>query len=103
MSFVFDGVDLSNPVIVMTDDEALDYSIDYSRLLRSGETLTASVWTVADGLTKGAYGIDQTEKIATQWLSDGIAGETYQVDNLVTTSEGRKFERSFRVRVTVRR
>ena len=44
-----------------------------------------------------------TGKIATQWLSAGTAGETYQVDNVVTTDAARKYERSFRVRVVARR
>lgn len=105
MSFIFDGASESNPIIPMTDDENLDFSIDYTRLLESDETIdsSSSVWTVANGLTKGAAGVDSAGKIATQWLSAGTAGETYQVDNVVETSEGRKYERSFRVQVVSRR
>ena len=103
MSFIFDGASESNPIIPMTDDENLDFSIDYTRLLESDETIDSSVWTVANGLTKGSAGVDSARKIATQWLSASIAGETYQVDNVVETSEGRKYERSFRVQVVARR
>ena len=88
-------------VIPKGDDEALDYGIDYADLLEDGETISASTWTVAVGLTAGATGV--IGSVAFQWLSGGAAGESYDVDNIVTTSVGRIFERSFRVQVVARR
>lgn len=83
------------------DDEALDYGIDYADLLADGETINNSVWTVPAGLTEGIAGASGA--IVTQWLSGGTAGQSYDVDNVMTTSAGRVFERSIRVRVVARR
>lgn len=89
--------------VVMTDDESLDFSIDYTDLLQAGETIALSAWSVDGGLSVGVHGVDDDELIATLWLSNGAPGASYQVDGLITTSAGRKYERSFRVRVVERR
>lgn len=83
------------------DDEALDYGIDYADLLADGETIGNSVWTVPAGLAEGVSGASGS--IVTQWLSGGTAGQSYDVDNRITTSAARVFERCFNVRVVARR
>lgn len=83
------------------DDEHLDYGIDYADLLQPGETITGATWTVASGLVAGQEYVVDT--VAVKWLSGGTPGETYDVDSVVTTSQGRVYERSFRVQIVARR
>lgn len=83
------------------DDETLDYGISYVDLLADDESIVSSAWTVATGLTGGAETV--IDQVAVKWLSGGSAGRSYWVDNVATTSAGRTFERSFRVRVVARR
>lgn len=80
-----------------------DYAIDWSQHLLvegedAGDTITASTWVVAAGLTKDSD-FDTTTR-TTVWLSGGTAGVEYLVTNHVTTAQGRQFERSFTVNVT---
>lgn len=81
-------------------DAKLDYAIDWSSWLAAGETITASAWTVATGITEVISSFnDTTTKI---WLSGGTAGTTYTIANTITTSDGRIDERTFDVIVEER-
>lgn len=76
-------------------DENLDYSIDWSRLLGTGETITAALWTLQTGIAGGG---DQVAGSVTQkFISGGTAGTTYMVSCRITTSMDRIFDRSFRI------
>jgi hypothetical protein len=78
--------------------DVVDYGFDYQDELVAGETITASTWSVAPaGLDLAAEGVDGT--IATQWTSGGTAGTIYTLENTMTTSGGRVFVRSLKVRV----
>lgn len=94
-------VESGAPVIEKGDDENLDYGIDWSALLSSGETIASADWLIADGLTGGSAGI--AGSVTTKWLSGGAAGRTYTVDCVMTTNQGRVIERGFDVRVVARR
>ena len=89
---------------VRKDPQAyLDYSLDWgAEWLDTGDTVTASVWSVTpvNGLLIG----DQpfTAEVTTVWLSGGTAGESYTVTNHITTAEGREDERSLLIEVTER-
>jgi len=78
----------------------LDYGCDWSEWLAAGETIAASEWSVAAGLTKNSD--DHTTTLAVVWLSGGVAGTTYRATNRVTTSAGRIDERSIYVVVEER-
>lgn len=81
-------------------DAVLDYGIDWSTYLESGETITDSDWTVPSGITKDS---DQRADTSTKaWFSGGTAGETYTVSNKIVTSSSRTDERSFEIRVEER-
>jgi hypothetical protein len=88
-------------VIEKGDQESLDYGIDYADLLDDGETISDSTWTVPEGLTAGIAGASGS--VVTQWLSGGTAGQSYDVDNVMTTSAGRVYERSIRISVVARK
>ena len=73
----------------------LDYGFDWSDWLESGETISASVWTVPAGISEESS--QRGDTLTKIWLSSGTAGETYTIANKVTTSEDRIDERSFDV------
>ena len=80
----------------------LDYAIDWSAWLDTGETLTASTWAIAPsgGITQtGAPAASFTAAgVATIWLTGGTAGTLYKVTNHITTSAGRQDDRSITIR-----
>lgn len=61
----------------------LDYSVDWSEFLETGETITASTWTVPSGLT--TVTTSNTDTKATVWLSGGTLGQSYELVNRITT------------------
>lgn len=89
----------------------LDYGVDWRALtngtggtdwLEEGETITASTWTLPDGITVDPANPaldDATESTTTIWLTGGTAGQTYRVTNHITTSAGREDDRSIFLRV----
>jgi hypothetical protein len=81
-------------------DAVLDWIWDWSDWLDSGETITASVFTVSAGLVLNSDTSSTTT--ATAWLSGGTAGQPYSVANRITTSVGRIDERTITIRVTNR-
>ena len=81
-------------------DSVLDYGIDWSTWLASGETISTSTWTVPAGITKDSDSKGDTSTL--MWLSGGTAGETYSLANKITTTDGRTCERSIRIIVEQR-
>src|SRR6187200_923242 len=83
-------------------DERLDYSIDWAgteadpgRLYGSADTIVASEWVVPDGLTEDLVDPPSfTDTTTTIWLTDGVLGTKYQVENRITTAEGRIMDQS---------
>jgi len=79
-------------------DEFLDYEVDWSDRLEEGETIIASAFTVQTGSV-----VKTTETLATPvatvWLSGGAEGETCVITNRVTTSAGRIYDESVRLRI----
>jgi hypothetical protein len=70
----------------------LDYSWDWTDWLASGETIVDSTFIVPAPLVLLAQSDDG--KIATVWLGGGVEGANYRVVNRITTSAGRKDDRS---------
>lgn len=80
----------------------LDYAIDWSAWLQSGETINASTWTVPEGITEATPASSETDGVATIWLTGGTVGQNYAVTNHITTSMGREDDRSLHLRVIER-
>jgi hypothetical protein len=91
------------PVLIKDPAAELDYGFDWGMdgWLATGETITTSTWTVAAGLTQTSSGISGG-KVATVWLSGGVAGTDYLVTNRIVTDGGRTDERSLTIRVRQR-
>lgn len=78
-------------------DAILDYSINWSSWLVTGDTITTSTWTAEDGIT-----IDDdsnTTTATTVWLSGGTVGESYSVTNHIVTEDGREDDRTITILV----
>lgn len=96
-------------------NEELDYNIDWSRLLRTGETITAAVWYVNDesgvkqaftppmtvnGLT--AVDASNSGTVATIQLGNGTTNLTYKLYCSINTSTGATLERSVTISIKER-
>lgn len=79
-------------------DEVLDYTIDWSARLDTGETITASTWVVPPGITKDSDTFASTATVI--WLSGGTAGSTYALTNRITTSDSRTMDMSVQLPVS---
>lgn len=79
-------------------DAVLDYVLDWTSWLASGETITGTpAVTVESGITKDSQ--SNTGTIVTVWLSGGTAGQNYTVAVKVTTTDARTDERTILVPV----
>lgn len=85
-----------------TPGEVLDYTVDWSSWLQSGENISTSDWTVASGLTEDSS--TNTTTGATIWLSSGTNGTSYLVINKIVTDAAtpRTAERAFLIHVNIR-
>jgi hypothetical protein len=77
----------------------LDYGTDWARWLND-DTITASTWTVPDGITKDSDSHTATATVV--WLSGGTAGKTYRVTNHIVTAAGRQDDRTLLIAVRER-
>ncbi len=84
-------------VHVKDPDSRLDFSVDWSVWLQPEETIVASVWLPADGITMSDPSVVGGRTIV--WLSGGTAGSWYAITNRITTSAGRIDDRTIRVMV----
>lgn len=80
-------------------DEVLDYQIDWATdRLDEGETITTTLWQVESGDVV----IDSDEEldgVTTVWLSGGTVDTSSIVLNRITTSAGRIYDQSCRLRI----
>ena len=78
--------------------DVVDYDIDYSEWLTTGDNVQSTVVTVTpEGLTVDSVFVnDPRIKI---WISGGTNGVTYKVTVTATTADGRVKQDEFRVKV----
>lgn len=87
--------------IFLKDPSAvLDYQIDWSAWLPVGDTISATAWTAATGITIASNVFTTTS--ATVWLSGGTSSVRYNLTCHITTAAGRQDERSILVFVVER-
>lgn len=82
---------------VKDPDDVLDYQIDWSDWLPTGDTISTSTWTADTGITVDSE--SETTTVATVWLSGGTVGNTYSVRNRIVTTGGRTKDKTIRIRV----
>jgi len=78
-------------------DAILDYSIDWSRYLATGVTISTSSWTVPSGITEDSD--SNTTTTTTVVLSGGTADTDYSLTNHVVLSDGNEDDRSITIAV----
>lgn len=75
-----------------------DYQFDWSDWL-SGDTISASSWTISPANELSQYAASNTTTTTTIWLQNGTSQKDYTVTNQITTAGGRIEQASFIVRV----
>lgn len=70
----------------------LDYGLDWTAWLASGETISTSVWSVTDGITLASTLV--SGNITSVFASGGVVGRVYTLSNTITTSSNRIDTRS---------
>jgi hypothetical protein len=89
-------------------DAILEYSVDWSSWLATGDTISTSNWVAETGLTVMGTPVPIVTggNITTAWLAGGTAGNSYLVTNSIVTAlpspGGRTEDRSFVVKVAER-
>lgn len=78
----------------------LDYGLDWSSWLVSGETITNSTWTVDTGLTKSLE--QNLAGVTSLFVSGGVVGKVYKLTNTITTSTTRSDSRTIRLSCRLR-
>lgn len=82
-------------------NDIADYWFDWTNFLPVSETITAATVTAPAGVTKVES--DFTDKTVRVRLSGGIAGTSYDIDCLITTSLGQEFESTKGLKVAERK
>lgn len=82
-------------------DAYLDYAMDWSTWLATGENISTYVISVNNtALTIATWSM--SSNIVTSWLQGGVSGQTYTVSVKITTNAARIDERSFKVKIKQR-
>ena len=84
-------------------DAKLDYSVDWTLWLPTGDAVDTSTWAVSpEGPTLTSSTIDIDGKITTIWFEGGTAGSKYVLTNHIITTEGREDDRSITLKLAER-
>jgi len=78
----------------------LDYSLDWTNWMPTGDTISAISITADAGITIDST--TNTNYIATAYISGGTAGNIYNIEYKITTTNGLKDSRNFRIKVVER-
>lgn len=92
-----------SPTYFIKDPDAtLDYTVDWTSWMASGDSIASVAWTIPSGLTQVSS--SNTNTTATVWLSGGTVGQSYSVKAKITTSSviPRIDERTFTIIVRQR-
>ena len=84
----------------------LDYSLDWTNWMPTGDTISAITITAetisGDAAPLAIDSSTNTNYIATANISGGTAGNIYNVEYKITTTNGLKDSRNFRIKVVER-
>ena len=83
--------------IISSPSDVLDYTLDWSNVLASSDSITNSAWSAPSPIVVGAT--SYASNTATAFLSGGVDATDYTIVNTITTSRGRTFARSFQLRI----
>lgn len=77
-------------------DSTIDYGVDWSGWLASGETIVTSTWPDLGDLTSVSE--SNTTTATAIFISGGVLGATYTLTNRITTNQGRTEDRSMYIK-----
>ncbi len=83
-------------------DDFCDYQFDWTSRLEPGETIALSTFTVDQGTVEVNVTTDPPTidgSLTTFWLSGGESGEVCVITNRITTSAGRRYDTSGKLRI----
>lgn len=82
-------------------NEVLDYQLDWSDRLISGETIATSAWSLVSGdvVIAGSPAPSISVGVTTVWLTGGTDGTVSVVLNRIVTSQGRTYDESTKLRI----
>lgn len=80
-----------------TPGEDLDYGWDADEWLNPGDSIVSVVFDRPAGITLFAQSHNATECVG--WFRGGEIGKAYIVVVSITTADGRKAQRSFKIRI----
>lgn len=78
----------------------LDYTLDWTNWMPDGDTISSVAVAADTGITVDST--SNTDYIVTAFISGGTAGTIYNVEYRITTSNGLKDSRNFRIKVLER-
>lgn len=79
-------------------NEVLDYDVNYSAWMVSGDEIQSATVTADAGVTIDSHTIVDGE-IVKVWLSSGTDGETYKITVKAVTTNGRTKEQEFKLKI----
>lgn len=84
-------------------DEVLDFNVNWADtdepVLEDGEIIVDSTFTVVVGSVVRDSDDFEPSGLATVWLSGGVLGELCEVLNRITTSAGRTYDQTCKLRI----
>ena len=88
------------PSFIKSPSAVLDYTLDWSAWLTSGETIATATVTVPEGITLDDS--DHTGTTVVAWLRGCVVGRQYRATCHIVTSDGREDTRTFNVLIRIR-
>lgn len=95
-------------------DEIEDWVCDWTARLAPSDTIASSQWLVPSGITKLTDSLTNNGSLwngttmisgryfTTVWLSGGTLGSAYELVNRITTTGGRTYDQTCKVKVKTR-
>lgn len=79
-------------------ESVMDYTIDYTNFLATGDHIDTFTFTATSGITIDSSSKSSNEKAVTVILSGGTAGTTYTIKSTIVTDNGITAVKRFRVK-----
>lgn len=94
------GFERDNTGFFIRKDPAstMNYTVDYTSFLDSGDSITSQTTTADTGLTVASSSIVSGNKKVTMTLSGGTVGTAYDVKIVVVTNDGLTFVHRYKVK-----
>jgi len=86
-------------LFIRKDPEAvMNYTVDYSTFLESGDSIASQTTTVDSGMTVDSSSIVSGNKKVTMQLSSGVVGTAYTVKITAVSNDGLTFVHRYRIK-----